>query len=134
MIAFSQGAALASTLLVRYARQSQLSAPFKVAIFFSGGVAADPDLLTRDVIRPVDYEEAGQVVKIPSVHIWGSLDQGELAWPPRLRNLCVEQTREELQHGGGHEIPGSKNRAVVTCVVHLIRRAIWRAAIAGQVQ
>jgi hypothetical protein len=127
VIAFSQGGALASTLLVRQMRQPSTTIAFKVAIFFSGGLAADPYLLERGIITPLDAEDAKDMINIPTVHVWGAADMGESEWPPKLLRLCKEASRESYQHTGGHEIPGSKDRAAVTRVVQLIRRAIWRA-------
>ncbi|KAL9116208.1 MAG: hypothetical protein Q9227_000579 [Pyrenula ochraceoflavens] len=131
VIAFSNGASLASTLLVRYARHPQLTAPFRMAIFFSGGLGTDPEVLLQDKIQLMEYPEAEQVITIPTVHVWGDVKQGETQWPPKLEKLCAKDTREDFQHAGGHEIPGSKDQAAVRSVVHLIRRAIWRANKAG---
>jgi pimeloyl-ACP methyl ester carboxylesterase len=133
VIAFSQGCALASTLLVRLARTAGSAVPFKVAIFFSGGVPADPDLLDRGMITPLDYADVGEVIKIPTAHIWGSKDRGESDWPPMLRDLCSKEARAEFKHSGGHEVPGSKDRAAVTGVIRAARRAIWRAEKASNV-
>lgn len=129
IVAFSQGGALASTLLVRYARRSTAISPLKVVVFFSGGVPADPDDLERGIVRALDHSAVGEAIKIPTAHIWGVTERGELDWPPKLRDLCMKETREEFQHGGGHEIPGSKDRAAVTRAVQAMRRAIWRAEI-----
>lgn len=127
VIAFSQGGALASTLLVRQARRSPTIDIFKIAIFFSGGLAADPDLLEHGIIAPLDGRNAKDTINIPTVHVWGAVEMGESEWPPKLKRLCKQALCESYQHGGGHEIPGSKDRAAVTRVVQLVRRAMWRA-------
>ncbi|ORY17863.1 serine hydrolase FSH [Clohesyomyces aquaticus] len=127
VVAFSQGAALVSTLLVPESQQVATYTPFKLAIFFSGGIPAHPELLKSGVIKPLTYEDAGEVIQIPTAHIWGSSDQGELEWPSQLRLLCHKESREEFRHNGGHQIPGSKDRAGVTGAVQAIRRTVWRA-------
>lgn len=126
VVAFSQGAALVSTLLVRESQMVTNRTPFKLAIFFSGGIPADPGLLCSGTIKPLNYEEVGEVIQIPTAHIWGSLDRGELDWPSQLRLLCQKDSREEFRHTGGHQIPGSKDRAGVTGAVQAIRRTVWR--------
>lgn len=127
LIAFSQGGALASTLLVREARS--LAVPsIKVAIFFSGGTPVDPDLLEQDgVVSPLNFDDVGEVISIPTAHIMGRSERGELPWPPKLMQLCRRDARDVFQHEGGHEIPGIKDREGVTGAIQAMRRAIWRA-------
>lgn len=127
IIAFSQGSALAATLLVQQARQESAMNALKLAIFFSGGIAADPDLLETGLIAPMNRASEEGTIQIPTVHIWGRIEKGESDWPPQLLKLCKAQLREEFQHEAGHEIPGSKDRAAVTSIVQIIRRAIWKA-------
>jgi hypothetical protein len=131
VIAFSQGSALAATLLVRQARRTPSASNLKLAVFFSGGIAADPDLLERGLIVPLDSGCAEEIILIPTVHIWGSIENGESEWPPKLLKLCGETLRDDFQHGGGHGIPGSKDHAAVTRIVQLIRRAIWKVENSG---
>lgn len=127
LIAFSQGGVLASTLLVRQARRNPDAVALKVAMFFSALVPVDPDVLESGVITPLDHALVGEIISIPTVHVWGAAKHGELAWPPKLFRLCKEG--EHFEHSGGHEIPGSKDRAAVTEIVQRMRRAIWKADI-----
>ncbi|KAF2690331.1 hypothetical protein K458DRAFT_288949 [Lentithecium fluviatile CBS 122367] len=129
LIAFSQGGVLASTLLVRQARRGPNAGCVRVAMFFSGLIPVDPDLLERGVIAPLDHAQAGEMISIPTVHVWGAAEQGELPWPPKLYKLCKGETREQFQHTGGHEIPSSKDRVAVAEIVQKMRRAIWRADV-----
>jgi hypothetical protein len=132
LVAFSQGGALASTLLVRQARRGPKEGDVKVAMFFSALPPVDPDLLESGVIVQLDHDHT-EVISIPTVHVWGTDEHGELAWPPKLFRLCKEETREQFRHGGGHEIPGSKDHAAVTAIVQRMRRAIWKADEIGLV-
>ncbi|KAF2643546.1 hypothetical protein P280DRAFT_422540 [Massarina eburnea CBS 473.64] len=127
VIAFSQGVTLASTLLVRQAQESPRPGHIKVAIFFSGGPPVDPGMLDGGVIVPLDGETTGEVIDIPTAHIYGSIEHGELEEPPKLLALCKAGVRERFEHCGGHEIPGSKDRVVIVGVIQAMRRAIWRA-------
>lgn len=126
VIAFSLGAMLASTLLIRRARLSAHT-PFKMAIFFSGCMPSDPDGLAEGTFRRISEGGTGEAIKIPTAHIWGSAERGETGWPPELRDACLASLREEFVHEGGHEIPGSKDKAAVMGVVQAIRRTMWRA-------
>lgn len=127
VIAFSQGGALASTLLVRQGRRLPRQMQLKVAIFFSGGVPADPDLLERGVLKLLDYQHDGEVIHVPTAHIMGKPERGELQWPSRLLEICSRNMRETFRHEGGHEVPGSKDRAGVAQATQVMRRAIWMA-------
>lgn len=123
VIGFSLGAMLAATLLIRRAR-ILAPVPFKLAIFFSGCPPSDPDGLVEGQFRAI---HAGELIKIPTAHVWGSVERGEADWPPALRDTCARELREEFVHDGGHEVPGSRDRASVMSTVQAIRRTVWRA-------
>ncbi|CAG8957352.1 hypothetical protein HYFRA_00010778 [Hymenoscyphus fraxineus] len=127
VIAFSQGAALANTYIVNRIWQDpsgQVMDPvFKCAIYFSGGLPADPLAMKDGLLRLLDFSIDGQVIEIPTACIWG---QNDLEYPPKLAALCYEGSREIFVHNGGHEVPASDDAAVTTCV-KLIRRTIDRA-------
>lgn len=125
LIAFSQGGALASTVLVSQARATSLS-NLKLAIFFSGGIPVDPELLKRGIFSPLDNDIVGEAILVPTVHVMGHTERGELEWPAKLLKLCKEEVREQFQHEGGHQIPGTNDREGVTGTVKAIRRAIWK--------
>lgn len=127
VIGFSLGAVLASSLLVRYTRLST-PIPFKLAIFFSGSLPSDPNGESNEEMGP-EFKaiDTGEFINIPTAHVWGRAERGEAGRPWTLRDACAEGMREELVHDGGHEIPGSKDRASVMSAVKAIRRTIWRA-------
>ncbi|KAF2106035.1 serine hydrolase FSH [Lophiotrema nucula] len=133
LIAFSQGGALASTLLVRQNLGRPRATDLKVAIFFSGGIPVDPVLLEQGVLKSLDHECNGEVIRVPTAHVMGRTESGELQWPSKLVKLCRADTRDVFHHEGGHEIPGIKDRAGVTGVVQVMRRAMWRAQAASRV-
>ena len=125
VLAFSQGATLATTYIVRQARRDPATVPFKCAIFFSGGIPCDPSLLERGEVRELDFATDGEVIRIPTANIWGRQD--EMLWGPALNQLCAASMRTSFVHDGGHEIPGSKMKDAVTESVNAIRRAVFMA-------
>ncbi|KAL9608150.1 MAG: hypothetical protein Q9167_007002 [Letrouitia subvulpina] len=129
VLAFSQGAALATTLMVKKWREdpgAQRSDPvFRCGIFFSGGVPCDPDaLLLRGQIRTLDFDSDGVAIPVLTACIWGKDD---LPFPPRLCALCDPRGRTVFVHEGGHEVPGSKDMGAVNTTVHTIRRTVAKA-------
>ena len=133
VIAFSQGAALAASLIVHKTRQLRNAPPsspgFRCAIFFSGGVPMDPSILSesKTTFRPLSYEADGVVIEIPTAHIWGTNDDVYPTFGPVLSKLCKRDNRAEFIHSGGHDIPGPKNQEEVLKAVHAIKRTIERA-------
>ena len=107
VIGYSQGAALAATLLIqdKADHPSQLHPLFKCAIFLSGGVPFDPAALARDEKRSLDPAVDGEPITIPTANIWGSNDVDFPDTSPRLSKLCTAEKRTEVVHVGGHEIP-----------------------------
>ena len=131
VMAFSQGAGLAASLIVHRAQQdvgqARLRPPFDCAIFFSGGIPEDPRKMLRDEPRSwMRFEEYGELIDIPTVHIWGRNDRIYPDFGPVLSRLCKRAEREELVHDGGHEIPGAKDMVMVEAAAKLINRTLER--------
>jgi Serine hydrolase (FSH1) len=131
VMAFSQGAALASTLIVKKflqdPRGQTLSPIFKCAIFISGGIPCSPISLsdpTQTELRLLDARINGECISIPTTCIWGAKD---LEWPPELAKLCKRDEREVFVHDGGHEVPGSSDIEAVRASVRAVRRTVDRA-------
>jgi hypothetical protein len=123
VIAFSQGATVASTLIVQHARRNPGAAPvFKCAIFFSGGQPCDPDLLDYGKLRLMNFEEDGEVIFVPTASIWGRNDP--LPWMGKIDRVCAADQRIVYIHDGVHEIPGPKMKDAVTDCVNVIRRVV----------
>ena len=127
LIAFSQGAALAATFLVQNFRkdpqQKSISSSFKCAIFLSGGVPVDPDALSRGELIPLRAAEVGEVIPIPTAHIWGENDEMFPGSSESLKDLCITSGRSQFIHKGGHEIPVA-GTGDLTGTIHSIKRAI----------
>ena len=100
MIGFSEGAWIGATLLVDQMKRSRAGAActFKMAIFLSGSPPLDLD----DSGRPMLADTDGQVLKIPTVHVFGSADV-LLFKSMSLYNLCDPDIAELFDHGHGHQ-------------------------------
>ena len=125
VLAFSMGAALASTLMIRKALENPLDSNpvFKCAIFVSGAQPFDYGALTRGEIRLIDESTDGVVINVPTANIWSSTDT---EWPGagvELKKLCESRGRTEFVHEGGHEMPGGP-KEVVTGMADVVRGTI----------
>lgn len=126
-MAFSQGATLAATLMVRRF-QRDVGIPsdplFKCAIFISGGVPGDPVGLEQDKIRTLDYTSNGEVIQVPTAHIWGANDQNSPTFGRVLSKLCKAALRTVCVHNGGHEVPGPRDQAALNGTVMAIQKTV----------
>ncbi|KAI1772030.1 DUF341 domain protein [Hypoxylon cercidicola] len=131
ILAFSQGAAIAITYLVRRMWQNPVAEhkypTFKCAIFFSAGGAYDPTLLEKGEVRLLTPEVDGEVIHIPTMHVWGSRDDTVNALEASA--ICKTESRQIHVHGGGHEIPGVRMDNDLRSCVTLMRRVV---AMAGR--
>lgn len=132
VMAFSQGAVLAVSLFLQRMEQdpqkAQLNPVFRCAIFFSGGVPEDlRGVRGEGPRRLMRWEDDGEIIGIPTVHVWGRNDRLYPEYGPVLSKLCRGREREEFIHEGGHDVPGPRDPVVVERVAMLIKRTIERA-------
>ena len=131
VMGFSEGAALAAMLMIRKSRQDHVAQHvkplFKCAVFFGGGVPADPTALEHGEFRLLDSESIGEPISVPTAHIWGKNDREYPTFGPVLSQLCKADSRSVFIHEGGHEVPGSRDRASVISAAQIIRRVIAEA-------
>ena len=135
VMAFSQGAIIASGLMIynqlqlRHPRRScSHSQPFKCAIFFSGGTPGDPAaFLQHGHLQVIDCAAYQEVIRVPTAHVWGTNDSDHPDYGPPLSQLCSAELRSIFVHGGGHEVPGPKERDVFRGIVRCVQRTIDRA-------
>ncbi|QMW47219.1 hypothetical protein G4B11_010698 [Aspergillus flavus] len=133
IMGFSLGARCAATLLIHQIRCSQAlkaSQPvFRCAVFFCGGAPEDPTaLLSSGDRRVMCFETDGEVIDIPTAHIWGRNDH-RYHYGPQLSKLCNISNREVYVHDGGHEIPGSRDPVATAKAARSIKRTIARASM-----
>lgn len=75
----------------------------------------------------LSVEEDGEVIQIPTAHIWGANDLTYPKFGKVLSKLCREDSRAIYIHPGGHEIPGPKNEDALQNAIRVIKRTIERA-------
>lgn len=130
VMAFSQGAGLAAGLMIQQAQNSPidylLKPVFKCAIFFSGGIPGDPASLKAGKLRLMSAEQDGQVIQVPTAHIWGSKDDQYPDFGPVLAGLTSKENREVVIWDGGHEVPGLGGRGITEAVA-AIKKTLQRA-------
>lgn len=128
LLAFSEGAGLAASLLIKMSRLDTVidAEPrlIKCAIFFSGGVPRDPE-----TGKLMDGDLDQEIIDVPTAHIWGRADEIYPTFGPVLSKLCKIASREIYVHDGGHTIPGAGDMYAVKSCVNAIRRTVELATI-----
>lgn len=134
IIGFSQGGALAATLLVAEAR-GQISAPpkatgsrLKCAIFLSCGQPWDLKALALNQERRILAETDGEcLISIPTAHFWGRNDREGFLGNYEVARICDERVRVEVEHSAGHGIPAGSRPADLDAVVKAFKVTVQRA-------
>ncbi|KAF2177887.1 hypothetical protein K469DRAFT_732186 [Zopfia rhizophila CBS 207.26] len=105
IIGFSQGALLAATYLAHQYPGAEDTAyeSIKCAVFICG---SPPWQVIDGNARTAKEGLDGDIIRIPTVHIYGSEDPG-YEQSLELSRICRKQGRGQLDHEGGHEIPRS---------------------------
>lgn len=130
VMSFSLGATLASSFIIYKLRQNKrkelISPTFRCAIFFSGGI---PEEMSENGLerRVMSWQEDGEVIQIPTAHIWGANDHMYPDFGKVLSKLCQEEQKAVFIHPGGHEIPGPKDEHTLQEAIRVIKRTIERA-------
>lgn len=130
VIGFSQGAALAATLIAQRRQRHPVGEAanpvFKCAIFLGAGLLCDPASLEEGRLRGLRYDVDGEVIHVPTTHIWGRQDASP--YPPLVAQLCSSTLRQVYVHEGGHGIPGSQMSEALRECVRVMRRTISMAS------
>ncbi|KAI1662267.1 serine hydrolase FSH [Daldinia decipiens] len=120
IIAFSQGVSLACAILIDELRHRESG--LRCGIFFSGRppfIDAGTPPTRYSHTTPSKTREG--TINIPTVHIWGAEDKIEPGQALALSRLCSSDNRYEYIHGGGHEVPGSRDKEGLIESVNVIR-------------
>ncbi|KAJ0418663.1 MFS general substrate transporter [Aspergillus carlsbadensis] len=132
VIAFSQPATMILTYLAHLARQNAMGhrtcTPFKFAIFISivhGPV--DYEAFQRGEILEICPRKAHGVVGIPTVHIWGALDNDPES-AARAADVCRDDMKWVYVHERGHEVPGAASENQCSHRPHLSGARLWLVA------
>ena len=111
--------------LIQYAKKHPFSPlPFRCAIFISGGIPADPDALDKGEVSLLHGARDGQLLKLPTAHIWGRNDNLLPGTSQVLSGLCEEARMFISTHDEGHDVPSAGSKAAVLGAVRAIRRTI----------
>ncbi|PHH70645.1 hypothetical protein CDD80_5876 [Ophiocordyceps camponoti-rufipedis] len=130
LMAFSEGASVAATLLAELARpdSDEPIAAFRCAVFFCGLPPLDLQLhKSGRAIRLLEPAVDGVAVRLPTAHIWSGVGQVLPDAGRHLAALCDPDTREELIHDLGHQVPGSRSEQGLRQTVRVIERTLQRA-------
>ena len=128
VIAFSQGASLAATLIIRsFSERQAVEVPFQCAIFFSATPAVEYAALEKGTLKQATANQMGQVIGIPTAHIHGRKDLVFEKSSQELKAMCRAELRSDFLHSGGHEIPGPGMKDDVTGAIRAINRTVTRA-------
>ncbi|ORY58511.1 serine hydrolase FSH [Pseudomassariella vexata] len=125
LMGFSEGGAVAALLLVTDARHSVAS--FQCAIFFSAAPPFDPDDLQKGELRWVNADTDGEIIKIPTAHMWSREGDVNSIKSQHLVGLCEREGRETYVHGLGHDVPGAKSEKDLAGAVRVIEHVIENA-------
>lgn len=133
VIAYSQGAGLATMLLVRRQHLNPEKAPlFKCAILFSPVQVYDPVAYIEQgavVVLNGDMPAAKQL-QIPVSIIYGEADERKEE-AKSVQTICSPDLLSVFVHRGGHEVPGAGSKGDLLEAVKIARRAIIRAEFAA---
>ena len=72
----------------------------------------------------MDYASDGEVIGIPTAHVYGRNDDRAPLFGPELSKFCVKGLRSDFEHEGGHDIPGVKDKVGLEKTVQCIQAAI----------
>ena len=126
VIAFSVGATLAATLIISELhkhRGPDTRAPFKCAVFLSGGLPYDPAAVMRNEIQHLGTG-GEEPIQIPTAHIWGSNDVLAKGTSVILSDLCNPHLKTVFVHDLGHDVPGARSHEAMNGAIRAIRRTI----------
>ncbi|KAJ5721629.1 uncharacterized protein N7483_009563 [Penicillium malachiteum] len=133
IIAFSIGAALSATYLIRE-RITNPDKPlsFKCAIFLCGGAPLDPNALARGEVSLLDPVPGRPFLSgLPTAHIWGRNDTLWGYRSERLSSVCDPEEQTIFLHDEGHAVPGARAKDALLNSVRAIRRTVGRAVLVG---
>ncbi|RYC59083.1 hypothetical protein CHU98_g7125 [Xylaria longipes] len=128
LMGFSEGGAVAAWMLIENSKRRLTFGRFKCAIFFSAAVPFDPDVVRTGIVKPVDPAIEGEMIKIPTAHVWSKENDVNDEAAQSLASLCDAKLRETFLHSLGHNVPGSKfDSEALAGTLRIIERTIERA-------
>lgn len=144
IIGFSQGGALATTLIAAEERGLIKKEPPttvggstrpqrpKCAILMSCGLPWDYAALQSGQSRRLTPDQDGCCIRMPTAHFWGSNDTGGYPGNHDVALLCDETARVEVVHTAGHGVPSGSKSQELADIVSAIEQTAQRAVFANQ--
>ena len=133
VMGYCQGSSIAASILVHKmqedARRQRLKPIFQCAVFFAGmmpydfaysGLGAEP--------RAMNFKDDGEVIDIPTAHVWGAHDREHPNFGLILSRLCRSDLKVDCIHDLGHKIPNAKSPDVVSRAAEAIEKTVDRAS------
>ncbi|KAF2676017.1 hypothetical protein K458DRAFT_380541 [Lentithecium fluviatile CBS 122367] len=129
VIGFSQGAALAATLMIKQGRNhySTVHPLFQCAIFLCAGAPYDPVALDQGKAVLLEAKPDAPSIRVATAHVVGEKDDA-LAASLALVEQCDPRNHRVYMHAGGHDVPREvqgvrRMISVVEEVLHLASHA-----------
>jgi predicted esterase len=127
VIGFSQGAALAATLMIKQGQSNAVHSPFQCAIVLCGGMPYDPAALEGGRAVLLDDKPDAPDIHVPTAHILGEKDDA-LATSLALVEQFDPRSLKLYMHAGGHDVPRDiqavrRMISVIQEVLHLASHA-----------
>ncbi|KAJ5113759.1 hypothetical protein N7456_002293 [Penicillium angulare] len=123
VLGFSHGSTLVATMLLK---PNRVYLPFKLAVFFSAGMAADHEALKDDHVK-ILHPKPGQKITIPTAHVYAANDEVSPGQGKLLEELCDSRSTYVSFHQLGHQIPGTGDKKDLAAALGAVRRAIEEA-------
>ncbi|KAI1084494.1 serine hydrolase FSH [Whalleya microplaca] len=124
VMTFSQGASLASAILIESLRLHESG--LRCGVFFCGRLpyidAGTPPPCSPHTATP--GASAWETIDMPTVHIWGAKDNIEPGQSLALSKLCCPEQRHVHIHSGGHEVPGPRDKEGLVESANAIRKML----------
>lgn len=127
ILGFSEGGGLAASMIIEQFRNPNSVFTFRCGVFFSAMWPIDLHEFQRSDLRNMDPISDGDLINIPTAHIWDPKDDLHPVVGSKARELCESSLVEEFKHGLGHEIPGTASTVGVFESVRAISRTIEKA-------
>ncbi|KAH7131784.1 serine hydrolase FSH [Dendryphion nanum] len=123
-LVFSEGASIASTILIEDIKRHGGSLGIQCAIFFCAAPPLDLDWERVGEIRLMKPGLGDTIVDIPTAHIWSEGNHWLPGLGKDLVGMCDKRMSEEVVHNLGHDVPRSREDECWRETIRAIERTI----------
>ncbi|KAF5856980.1 hypothetical protein ETB97_006458 [Aspergillus alliaceus] len=126
VVGFCHGAGVAAEYIIhKFQQDPEGEQPFKCAILIGAGIPSNPAELKQGKIRQLKVETDGEIIRLPTAHIWG-INDPVYDVCESVSKLCNSKTRAVFIHDGIHEVPNYNSKDGLAGAVKMIRRTVDR--------